>query len=72
MHSFFMQIFRQVPYKLRKAFAGFVQLGTLTQSLVVGGERHGLRLLHLKPVHRHLRKDTVEAESDSLTERMSE
>ncbi|TNN88429.1 hypothetical protein EYF80_001211 [Liparis tanakae] len=48
---------QEIPDELCVAFARFVQLGALAQGLVVGGERHGLRLLHLKPVHRHLEND---------------
>lgn len=57
MHVFFRQIFGQIPDELCVAFTRFVQLGALTQGLVVGRERHGLRLLHLKPVHCHLEND---------------
>lgn len=59
MHTLFRQIFGQVPDKLSIAFSWFVQLGTLTQGLVVGRERHSLRLLHLKPVHCHLKSDRL-------------
>lgn len=57
MHALFRQIFGQVPDELGIAFTRFVQLGTLAHGLVVSGERHGLRLLHLKPVHCHLKDE---------------
>lgn len=56
--ALFGEIFGQVPRKLGVAFARLVQLGALTQSQVVCGERRQLRLLHLKPVHRHLEERT--------------
>lgn len=58
MHTFFRQISWQIPDELSVTFSRFVQLGTLAEGLVVGGERGALHLLHLKPVHCHLGNDT--------------
>lgn len=62
----FGQMSGQVPDELGVAFTRFVQLGALAQGLVVCGEGHRLRLLHLKPVHCHLENDrfTVKRVSD--------
>lgn len=34
----FMKVLRQVPDEVSKAFAGFIQLGVVTQGLVVSRE----------------------------------
>lgn len=34
----FVKVFRQVPDKISIAFAGFIQLGVVTQGLVVSRE----------------------------------
>lgn len=56
MQVLFRQILGQVPDKLSIAFTGLVQLGAITQSLIVGRKRHHLPLLHLTPVHCHLKQ----------------
>lgn len=50
----------EVPHKVDVALARLVQLGVLTQALVVDGQRHHLGLLQLEPVDRHLRTSDVE------------
>lgn len=57
VQAFSRQLFGQVADKLGILLARLVQLGALAQGLVVGGEGHGLGLLHLEPVHCHLEED---------------
>lgn len=65
MHALFGQISGQVPDELSVAFTWFVQLGALAHGLVVSRERHSLRLLHLKPVHCHLKNERQFKEVES-------
>ena len=49
---------RQAPDEVHVALPRLVQLGALAQDLVVDGEGHGLGLLQLEPVDRHLHTHT--------------
>lgn len=50
----------EVPDKVDVSLARLVQLGVLTQALVVDGKRHHLGLLQLEPVDRHLQSTTAD------------
>lgn len=58
LHPGSVQMGRKTPDEVDVLLARFVQLGALTQRLVIDRQRHNLGLLQLEPVHSHLGSQT--------------